>query len=92
MKSEQKLSYQEQKEFSKKVSKLKRDIVKLEEKLEKITTERKSLNIEYEKAGQDNDLEKLMKIQEQFDKFDEDEMQIMEEWEIKSEELSELEK
>lgn len=92
VKSEQKLSYQEQKEFSKKVSKLKRDIVKLEEKLEKITTERKSLNIEYEKAGQDNDLEKLMKIQEQFDKFDEDEMQIMEEWEIKSEELSELEK
>ena len=92
VKSEQKLSYQEQKEFSKKVSKLKRDIVKLEEKLEKITTERKSLNIEYEKAGQDNDLEKLMKIQEQFDKFDEDEMQIMEEWEIKSEELNELEK
>ena len=92
MKSEQKLSYQEQKELSKKISKLKRDIVKLEERLEKITIERENLNVEYEKAGRENDLEKLMKIQEQFDKFDEDEMQIMEEWEIKSEELNELEK
>lgn len=92
MKSEQKLSYQEQKELSKKISKLKRDIVKLEERLEKITIGRENLNVEYEKAGRENDLEKLMKIQEQFDKFDEDEMQIMEEWEIKSEELNELEK
>lgn len=92
MKSEQKLSYQEQKELSKKISKLKRDIVKLEERLEKITIERENLNVEYEKAGRENDLEKLMKIQEQFDKFDEDEMQIMEEWDAKSEELNELEK
>lgn len=92
MKSEQKLTYQEQKELSKKISKLKRDIVKLEERLEKITIERENLNVEYEKAGRDNDLEKLMKIQEQFDKFDEEEMQIMEDWEIKTEELSELEK
>lgn len=92
MKSEQKLTYQEQKELSKKISKLKRDIVKLEERLEKTTIERENLNVEYEKAGRENDLEKLMKIQEQFDKFDEDEMQIMEEWEIKSEELNELEK
>ena len=92
MKSEQKLSYQEQKELSKKISKLKRDIVKLEERLEKITIERENLNVEYEKAGRENDLEKLMEIQEQFDKFDEEEMQIMEDWEIKTEELSELEK
>ena len=92
MKSEQKLSYQEQKELSKKISKLKRDIVKLEERLEKITIERENLNVEYEKAGRDNDLEKLIEIQEQFEKFDEEEMKIMEDWEIKTEELSELEK
>ena len=92
MKSEQKLSYQEQKELSKKISKLKRDIVKLEERLEKITIERENLNVEYEKAGRDNDLEKLMKIQEQFDKFDEEEMQIMEDWDTKSEELNEIER
>ena len=92
MKSEQKLSYQEQKELSKKISKLKRDIVKLEERLEKITIERENLNVKYEKAGRENDLEKLMKIQEQFDKIDEEEMQIMEDWDAKSEELNELEK
>ena len=92
MKSEQKLSYQEQKELSKKISKLKRDIVKLEERLEKITIERENLNVEYEKAGRDNDLEKLMKIQEQFDKFDEEEIQIMEDWDAKSEELNEIER
>ena len=92
MKSEQKLSYQEQKELSKKISKLKRDIVKLEEQLEKITIERENLNVEYEKAGRENDLEKLMEIQEQFDKIDEEEMQIMEDWDAKSEELNELEK
>lgn len=92
MKSEQKLSYQEQKELSKKISKLKRDIVKLEERLEKITIERENLNVEYEKAGRENDLEKLIEIQEQFDKIDEEEMQIMEDWDAKSEELNELEK
>ena len=92
MKSEQKLSYQEQKELSKKISKLKRDIVKLEEQLEKITIERENLNVKYEKAGRENDLEKLMEIQEQFDKIDEEEMQIMEDWDAKSEELNELEK
>lgn len=92
MKSEQKLSYQEQKELSKKISKLKRDIVKLEERLEKITIERENLNVKYEKAGRENDLEKLMKIQEQFDKIDEEEMQIMEDWDTKSEELNEIEK
>lgn len=92
MKSEQKLSYQEQKELSKKISKLKRDIVKLEERLEKITIERENLNVEYEKAGRENDLEKLIEIQEQFDKINEEEMQIMEDWDAKSEELNELEK
>ena len=92
MKSEQKLSYQEQKELSKKISKLKRDIVKLEERLEKITIERENLNVEYEKAGRENDLEKLMKIQEQFEKFDEEEMKIMEDWDAKSEELNEIER
>ena len=92
MKSEQKLSYQEQKELSKKISKLKRDIVKLEEQLEKITIERENLNVKYEKAGRENDLEKLMEIQEQFDKIDEEEMQIMEDWDTKSEELNEIEK
>ena len=87
-KEEQKLSYQEQKELSKKISKLKRDITKLEQEMEKITTKREELNIEYEKAGKDNDVSKLMEIQEKFDELDIKEMEYMEEWDRKNEELS----
>ena len=87
IKEERKLSYQEQKELSKKISKLKRDVAKLEDEMEKITVKREELNIEYETAGKRNDLGKLMEIQEQFDKLEEEEMSKMEEWDEKSEEL-----
>lgn len=86
-KEEQKLSYQEQKELSKKISKLKRDIAKLEEKMEKISEKREELNKDYEEAGRKNDVGKLMEIQEEFDRLDSDEMEMMEEWDLKSEEL-----
>ena len=86
-KEEQKLSYQEQKELSKKISKLKRDIAKLEEKMEKISKKREELNKDYEEAGRKNDVGKLMEIQEEFDRLDSDEMEMMEEWDSKSEEL-----
>ena len=91
IKEEKKLSYQEQKELTKKISKLKRDIAKLEEKMEKITEMREKLNIEYEKAGKDNNIEKLMEIQKEFDRLDEEEMTAMEEWDLKSGELESLE-
>ena len=87
IKEEQKLSYQEQKELSKKISKLKRDIAKLEEKMEKISEKREELNKDYEEAGRKNDVGKLMEIQEEFDRLDSDEMEMMEEWDLKSEEL-----
>ena len=90
IKEEKKLSYQEQKELTKKISKLKRDIAKLEEKMEKITEMREKLNIEYEKAGKDNNIEKLMEIQKEFDRLDEEEMTAMEEWDLKSGELEKL--
>ena len=90
-KEDQKLSYQEQKEFSKRISKLRRDILKLEEKMDKISEERKILSIEYEDAGRKNDVDRLMEIQEEFDRLDEEEMSKMEEWDSKSHELTELE-
>lgn len=90
IKEEQKLSYQEQKELSKKISKLKRDIAKLEEEMEKISEKKEKLNVEYEKAGKDNDVQKLMDIQKEFDILDEKEMEAMEEWDSKSEELAEI--
>ena len=85
------MSYQEQKELSKKISKLKRDIAKLEEKMEKISEKREELNKDDEEAGRKNDVGKLMEIQEEFDRLDSDEMEMMEEWDLKSEELKRLE-
>ena len=92
IKEEQKLSYQEQKELNKKISKLKRDVAKLEDEMEKITLKREELNKEYEAAGKQNDVGKLMEIQEQFDKLEQEEMEKMEEWDGKSEELKKIEK
>ena len=87
IKEERKLSYQEQKELNKKIAKLKRDIVRLENEMEKITLKREELNREYEIAGKQNDVGKLMEIQEHLDKIELEEMEKMEEWDKKSEEL-----
>jgi len=86
-KEEKKLSYQEQKEQSRKIAKLKRDIEKLEKEMEKITEMRENLNAEYEKAGKENNMEKLMEVQEKLDRLEEEEMEKMEEWDVKSGEL-----
>lgn len=87
IKEERKLSYQEQKELNKKIAKLKRDIVRLENEMEKITLKREELNREYEIVGKQNDVVKLMEIQEHLDKIELEEMEKMEEWDKKSEEL-----
>jgi len=87
IKEERKLSYQEKKELNKKITKLKRDIVRLENEMEKITLKREELNREYEIAGKQNDVGKLMEIQEHLDKIELEEMEKMEEWDKKSEEL-----
>lgn len=90
-KEEKKLSYQEQKEQSRKIAKLKRDIEKLEKEMEKITEMRENLNAEYEKVGKENNMEKLMEVQEKLDRLEEEEMEKMEEWDVKSGELESLE-
>ena len=90
-KEEKKLSYQEQKELSKRISRLKRDILKLEEEMEGITLRREKLTEEYDEAGRSNDVGKLMEIQEMLDALEAEEMKKMEEWDGKNEELSSAE-
>ena len=55
--------------------------------MEKITEMRENLNAEYEKAGKENNMEKLMEVQEKLDRLEEEEMEKMEEWDLKSGEL-----
>ena len=59
--------------------------------MEKITEMRENLNAEYEKAGKENNMEKLMEVQEKLDRLEEEEMEKMEEWDVKSGELENLE-
>ena len=59
--------------------------------MDEISEERKILSIEYEDAGRKNDVGRLVEIQEEFDRLDEEEISKMEEWDSKSHELSELE-
>ncbi len=91
VREERKLSYQEQKEYSKKISRLRRDIERLEEDMEGITVQRNRFNLEYEEAGRKNDVGRLMEIQMEFDRLEKEELEKMEEWDRKSQELEEME-
>ena len=70
---------------------LQENIEKLEKEMEKITELRENLNAEYENAGKENNMEKLMEVQEKLNRLEEEEMEKMEEWDVKSGELESLE-
>ncbi|MGL4980865.1 MAG: ABC-F family ATP-binding cassette domain-containing protein, partial [Fusobacteriaceae bacterium] len=84
------LSYEEQKKAGNRVKNLERKIIQIEEKMEKIEEKKAIKEKEYELAGRENDLEKLMKIQESLDKYEIELLAIISEWEKSEEELSEL--
>ncbi len=83
-----KLSYQEQKERSKYLLKLQRDVERLEKEIEQLSIDRKLYEDKYYKAGKINDMDIILEMQRKIDEIDELEMQKMEEWELKSKELS----
>ena len=83
-----KLSYQEQKERSKYLLKLQRDVERLEKEIEQLSIDRKLYEDKYYKAGKINDMDIILEMQPKIDEIDELEMQKMEEWELKSKELS----
>ena len=66
-------------------------ILRVEKEMEKITETRENLNAEYEKAGKANNMEKLMEVQEKLDRLEEEEMEKIEEWDVKSGELDKME-
>lgn len=84
------LSYEEQKKASNRIKNLERKIVQLEEKMEKIEEEKAKKEKEYEAAGKINDLEKLLKIQEELDNYEMELLEIIGDWEKSEEELKEL--
>lgn len=82
------LSYEEQKKANSRLKSLERKVIKLEEKIEEIESKKALKNKEYEEAGKVNDLDKLLKIQEELDNFEMEVLNTMEEWEEAEQELS----
>lgn len=82
-----KLSYQEQKDKKNKISKLKRDIEKIELEIEKIASEKKELEKKYQLAGVENNIDELIKLQENITILDKQENDMMNLWEALNEEL-----
>ena len=90
-KEEKKVSYQEQKEMSRKIAKLKKDIEKLEEEMEMLSKDKEIAEKKYYEAGKTNDMDTIVEMQEKIEKIDELEISKLEEWEDKSNELGNYE-
>ncbi|MGL4393454.1 MAG: ATP-binding cassette domain-containing protein [Fusobacteriaceae bacterium] len=90
-KSDAPLDYNEQKKLNSKINSVERRIKKLEEDMEKVETQKKSKEEEYILAGKNNNLESLLKIQEDLDNFENQLLEIIQEWDEKQKELSEIE-
>lgn len=84
------LSFEEQKKNKNRISSLERKIKKAEEDLEKLEKKKADKEEEYNKAGIKNDLDELMKLQEELENFDMEILALMEEWENMENELKNL--
>lgn len=84
------LNYEEQKKIKNRISSLERKIKTSEEDINKLEEKKSKKEKEYEKAGLENDLDKLLTIQEKIDEIDMEILSIMEEWEDMEKELLEL--
>ncbi|MGL4910389.1 MAG: ABC-F family ATP-binding cassette domain-containing protein [Cetobacterium sp.] len=86
------LNYEEQKRNRNKISNLEKKCKKLEEDIEKLENEKTELEEKYEVFGKINDLEALIKVQNDIDLVDEKILQAMECWDEALFELEELKK
>ena len=86
-KQEKKLNYEEQKEKNRRLTRLKNQLLKVEEDIEKLEEEKIQLSEQYDEAGRKNDIEKLLELQEKIAEIDRIEVEKMEEWERVNEEL-----
>ena len=86
-KQEKKLNYEEQKEKNRRLTRLKNQLLKVEEDIEKLEEKKSQLSKQYDEAGSKNDIEKLLELQEKIAEIDRIEVEKMEEWERVNEEL-----
>lgn len=84
------LSYEEQKKIKNRISSLERKIAQAEEDINTLEEKKAEKEEEYNEAGRVNDLDKLLKLQEELEEFDMKILEIMEEWEAMEKELDSL--
>lgn len=83
-------NYEEQKRNRNRLSSLEKKMIKLEEEIQKLELEKEKINNEFNKAGEINDIEELLRLQELLNKIDTQIINKLEEWEDSEEELNSL--
>lgn len=84
--------YEEQKRVKNRISSLEKKYNETEKFIEKLEEKKSLLEEDYNQAGKENNLDKLLEIQEKMEKLDEEIMEAMEKWEDIEKELKILKK
>ena len=84
--------YEEQKRVKNRISSLEKKYNETEKFIEKLEEKKSLLEEEYNQAGKENNLDKLLEIQEKMEKLDDEIMESMEKWEDIEKELKILKK
>lgn len=86
------IDYEEQKKMKNRISSLEKKYKETEKLIEKLEEKKSNFEEEYNIAGKENNLEKLLEIQEKMEKIDEEILLSMEKWEDIENELKNLKK
>lgn len=84
------LNFEEQKKNKNRISSLEKKIIKAEADVEKLEEKKSAKEEEYNKAGIENNVDKLMDIQKELEELDMEILSLMEEWENLENELKTL--
>ena len=84
--------YEEQKRVKNRISSLEKKYNETEKFIEKLEEKKSLLEEDYNQGGKENNLDKLLEIQEKMEKLDEEIMEAMEKWEDIEKELKILKK
>lgn len=84
------LNFEEQKRNKNRMSSLEKKIIKAESDVEKLEEKKSAKEEEYNKAGIENNVDKLMEIQKELEELDMEILSLMEEWEELENELKTL--
>lgn len=84
-------TYEEQKRNRNRLNSLEKKLVKLEEEIQQLEYEKAKISINFNKAGEKNDIAELLRLQELLNNIDEKIIKKYEDWELSEKELKSLE-